>query len=540
MKLGMFVPALVLSAAACSAASTDGSAAGEGALASGGVCATLDYAHTMTAAQYYRQFATDAEAGDYLKKLIATGRLAPNSGPAATFQEITQDLRLVGLVASVFEGFKKAFPKETEGMTAPPRVALIKSDIVNAFALGPGMNEDDAHPSFQSPWLFLVHTALLERGGSDNAIRGVFAHEIGHLILRTFVPEVRQHVRTQYAVTTSEDGIIGETQHDDPKIAAHIEEIRKRRSRVGPLAELGLPAFDSSIPKLGTKLGASYANLLKVLIAQAAQGASAPDEVCKVANEKTKDLQAAQRALLNHFDLGDFVPRTPTAAEKAHLDELSGGIESELRTCLAPLADNPIGKASLMEATAFLNGIPEEALDPNHPDHKKLLDLLLDVEQRIDAEDPKATLVDRLLRAQKAVREELAALEKEPAFPIDQLRVYDFEDDADDAAVRVLSAIGDDPIGMGKFVLSVLPPDAQEACKRDVDARRPVPYGRFIDVHPPICWRYYHAKQFAAAISSCQPSASAAKMPAKGSGAASVIDKPPAAMIEQGYGRNGP
>jgi predicted Zn-dependent protease len=64
-----------------------------------------------------------------------------------------------------------------------------------------------------------VNTGLLNQNRPDTELRGVFAHELGHLILRTFLSEVQRQVRGIYRIGESEDGIIGEVQDDDPALA---------------------------------------------------------------------------------------------------------------------------------------------------------------------------------------------------------------------------------------------------------------------------------------------------------------------------------
>jgi hypothetical protein len=175
-------------------------------------------------------------------------------------------------------------------------------------------------------------------------------------------------------------------------------------------------------------------------------------------------------------------------------------------------------------------------VNPDDPDHGKLVGLMLDVETRVDAEMSDAPLIDRILAAQGDIRAELAKLQDDPAYPIDQIRIFDYEEDADDASVRVLTALGKNPIGVGQFFLDFMPADARAACLADVAAHRPIPYGRFIDTHPSSCWRYYHVNQFSSALSQCSAPATGVRT-AKGSGRASVIDKAPREMVETGYGR---
>jgi hypothetical protein len=530
MKTVLVAPiAAAILVAACSAQTPDDASSAASEIHGGSVCAPLDYPHVLSNADFFRQFESDAAAGEYLTKIIAQGQLAPISGPDARFREITQDARLLRLVGEVYEGFKRVFPSDVAGLPTPPRVAIVESDIKNAFALGPGYVEDAQHRHDQSPWLFIVHTALINEGGTDTELRGLFAHELGHLILRNALPEVRQAIRSIYLIAGSEDGIIGEAQTDEGPLAAHVEEMLKRQQRVGGVPELGLPVFAA--------LGATYPKITDMLLGLATPDTGASSAACADAKTKEAALQNAQKALIPGITAGNLVPRAPTAEESAHLEELSQATASALRTCLEPMTAGP-SRASLMQLTAAMNELPEGAADPSHPDHAKLLGLMLDDEKAVDADLVTAPLIDRMLKAQAPIRSEFIALRASPTYPIDEVRVYDFEEDADDAAVRVLHAIGDDPLGIGKFLLDALMTPAEKAsCLADVAAHRAVPYGRFIDTHPATCWRYYHAKQFAEALGTCSSVATTARSAPKGSGRPSVTFLPPRELTEKGYGR---
>ena len=446
--------AVVLLVAACASRADDASSSAS-AIHGGTVCDPLDYPHVMSNAEYYRQFATDADAADYLTKLLAQGQLAGNSGPDATLKEITQDARLVRLVGEVYEGFRKVFPDFVVGLPTPPRVAIVNSSIKNAFALGPGFREDASHRADQSPWLFIVHTALMNTGASDTELRGLFAHEIGHLILRSYLPEVRQAIRTTYLVGQTEDGLIGETQTDEGPLADHVEEMLKRQARVGGVPELGLP--------VAAGLGAIYPKITDSMLARASAGEAAGAAPCAAAKAKETELLNAQAAMLPDQAGGNFVPRTPTAEESAHLDQLSAALTAALKTCLDPVTTGA-NSLSLMALTASTNQLSEESLQTSSPDHAKLRGLMLDAEKLADSELPNAPLIDRMLQAQAPIRSELIALRNVTQYPIDQIRVYDFEEDADDASVRILRAIGDDPTGLAKFLTgSRMSPDPAAA-----------------------------------------------------------------------------
>ena len=366
----------------------------------------------------------------------------------------------------------------------------------------------------------------MNQGGTDSELRGLFAHELAHLILRNADPVVRSAIRAVYRVPASENGILGESQSDDPVISGHVEEIRKRQDRVGGVPKLGLPVLE----ELGT-----YAKMFALLGNLAAQSTPEPSEACVEAAKTKQALASAQAALLPGQDDGDFTPLTPSPTQARDLDALSTTLAMALIACSAPLTAPP-ATSSIADAIADLNHLAATAVDPASPDHPKLVSLMLDAERAADAKEiAPSSLMARLLDAQATIRSELEGLEEDPRFPIDDLRVYDSEEDADDAAVRILSAIGDDPRGIAEFLArALMTPSAKTTCIDAIASGKKIAYGSFIDPHPTLCWRYYHADQLAKALGSCAPSAST-RLP-QGSNVPSAADHPMKDLVEKGYG----
>ena len=518
---------VALGLAACTS-SSDTPQNDESDLTNASVCATLDYGHTVSNAEYYRQFASDEATADYVRKILARGALAAHSGPDASLKEISRDARLVRLVDEVYGAYRKVYPSETEGLVHAPRIAVVESKISNAFALGPGFADDDQARTDQSPWLFIVHTALLDANLDDNQLRALFAHELGHLILRTLLPEIQAKLRASYRVRGREDGIFGASAEDDPTVAAHVEAILAIQKRVGGLPELGL-----AVAQAGGASG-DYAKIYPLLVK--AMPAEKRPPACMGYATKASALQDLQGSLLPGQPMGLLIPATPTQEQQSELDRLSREIAADLRECLKDLPVPDGG--TLFDLTAELNEIPVEAArNPSSPEHAQVLAKMLDEEKAADAADPKAPLIDRILRAEVALRARELELRNDPRLPIDELRTFDYEEDADDASVRILASLGDDPTGIGRMLLASAPAELADACKKQVDGGGAVRYGRFIDPHPATCWRYYHAKELSKALAKCPKTTRAPlKVQPKGTGLPSVMTKTPRFVIERGYG----
>ena len=506
--------AVSLLAAACGA---DDAVEPQAIPAAPAVCATLDYDHKTPAADFYQQFASDDEAGAYAEDLIRSGVLAASTGANAKFKEISHDPRITGMVDSLLQGFQRVFPKELAGITTPPRVVVVESAVLNAYALGPRPGGSALVQAGKAPWLFVVHTALLNHDVPDVQLKAVLAHELGHLFLRTFLPEIQQRVRTYYALAGSEDGVIGSVQESDPPVRGHVDAMLDIQQRVGGLPRLGFPVLQGQ-----------YVRLFQLFMGSAPKPVP---QACTTASAQIAQQRSAVLKVLPQADQGNLVPRALTADEQQGFDAQSLAIAASLRACL------PSPVAPLAYVVALLNSLPPEAADPSHPRYPEVLALMLDAERQVDAASGAgAALADRILRAQDLLLPRLAALQEDAAFPLPQLRVFDYEEDADDASVRVLRALGDDPLALGGFFLSILTPAARAACLDDLAAGRTIAYGNLIDIHPATCWRYYHSQQLNRALDQCPAAAMGAQRAMQGRLQTAAYEVRARAVEPRGYG----
>lgn len=496
MRRFLLIAPLVAMVAACSTTTEEAPASSDDALVSGGICSTLDYGPRESVDDTYRFYANDQEVSNAINSMLQSGVLAGAVGPQATLRGVNADERAVRLVKEVFEGFKKAFPMETAGLDKAPPVAVIQSNAINAFAMAATYENGAAIP--KSPWFFVVLSGLLDHGNTDDELRAVFAHEIGHLVLQTFQADVQARVRHAYTLgNASEDGIIGEAQADDPTIAPQVGRLLGGQSRVGGVVQLGMNILAPGV----------YLRILGSMMQNT--------PACQAFQAKAQALAFKQYSFLPGVSEGDLTPRIPNATEQADLNRASDAAVAALRTCLAPTAT----PAPLSVVSALLQGLqPTAALDPSDPSFAQVQAGMLPIERQIDEEMPTASFADRLIEADARVRADLTALRADPSFNISRVRVYDFEEDADDASMRVLHAIGVNPEAMGSFALSILKPATKATCVADVAAHKPISFGDLYDVHPASCWRYYHAQQFSKALGTCGgPTPASKRAPVKSS-----------------------
>ena len=443
------------------------------------ICTPLDYGHTQSAEDFYRRFASDEEAATFIQKQLDSPALDNIAGRDATLIEITHDERIIRLLTEIVAGFSAVFPEAMNGISDIPRVALLHSDKPNAYAIMQVAETGPMGSVVVNPWLFVVHDALLAGNPSDTELRGVFGHELGHLILRNAYPPVRANILRSYQLKGSEDGVFGALQDNDAEVARHTELILRMQERVGGVPELGYPAV----------YGASYASVLLSLT----QGAPA----CADLLAKVETLGQAQKKFLTKADAGDLTPSSRSDDEQADLYAQTAAIFETARSC-----DN--GQALPLAALiATLKGLPTEAVDPAHPQHEQLEALLLEEEREIDEKSPQASLIERLILASESVRKRLLEERADPELEIGKLRVYDVEEDADDASVRVLRAIGDDPTGVAQFLAKLIPEQIARDCVADIEAGEPISFGDLRDQHPGVCWRLYNVERFSRALEGC-------------------------------------
>jgi len=433
------------------------------------LCSTLDYGHEQSAAEHYLFFDDDQQAAEFIRA----------RRPA--FSEISSDPRLARLMTEIHAGFVLAFPKEMQGLDVPPPIAIVDDPAPNAYALAGVAGGADGTERI-NPWVFVVNRPLLDLGATDTELRGLFAHELAHLVLRNGDTAVRARLAQRaYLVDGSEDWVFGAVQPGDPELQAHIAEILAYQGRVGSLPELALNAVVG---------GPKYTDLIRTTL----EG----NPECAETAAQLQELNTLQRELLPDASIGLVEPAPATETQRAELDRLTQSILDGLVSCGGE------DTLSLAFLQALLAGLPPDAVAEDHSRHAELVDLMLDTELAIDAEFPEATLMARIAQVVPRLSVVLLALRADPNFPIDAIRVYDLEEDADDASARVLRAIGDDPRGVALFLLNrLMTAEQKQECEDAIAAGEGVDYGRLRDQHLPYCWRFQHLSQLAESLEQC-------------------------------------
>lgn len=472
------------------------------------ICVTLDYGHDRTNADYYLQFADDAAASDYSKGFLAANDVTDTAAP-------THDARTLRLVGRVYDGFRKVFPRETEGMNTPPRIFAVQNDTINAFA-----GYDERQQYQKAPWIFWVHQGTIDSNKPDGQLEALFAHELGHLITRNMLPQTRAKIRTHYRVPGGhEQGVIGEIADDDPAVRSRTEELRAIGGLVGREPVFGVipvSAYEDS----------DYQSLLKTLAKHRSNAGNA--QACQAADAGVQQARDIYKQNVSTDDLTLVL----TPAQVDQLTKLSDATRDALRQCYPDVKLSLLQlKIEDLDVQVLVDGKAaplDRLLDPSTPEHKVVYDALMknQTEKDVDAKSDLSS-AERIIQVVDTLHARAAQLVADSAAPIDELRVYDLEEDADDAAVRVLRAIGDDPHGATDLFTSQL--DDPSSCTRELANGQVPRYGRFVDPHNATCWRAFHSIDLASALQRCPttpPAVASAASPAQARAAMQIVQRP--------------
>lgn len=475
------------------------------------VCATLDYGHDRPNDDYFMTFTDDRAALSY-----AGDFLSANGLPGAS--EISKDAKAVGMVSRIYSALRDLYPRETAGLEEPPRLVVVGGRGVNAFT-----GFDERPEVDQAPWLVFAHREALAHP-VEAEITGMLAHELGHLVTRNLLPDTRAKIRTYYRVPGGrEDGILGAAATDDPIVRERAGMIREIGQKVGRHVATG------PIP-MSPYLVTDYEDLLDALKAE--RGGSPDSGACSTADDGiTQMADIARRGASIH----EFSALRLTAEETRSLAALGESTAAALKRCYAHVDRSLFelkvrAKAAKGEGTDAESAI-RKALDPSTPEHKAARAELMEVERKADT-GPDRPTIDRVLGVVEELHQLLDEYEADEALPIDELRVFDMEEDSDDTAVRVLMALGEDPLANARMWIKLMP--EPRACTRAVERGEVPPYGRFVDPHNDTCWRYYHTTQFADALAQC-PGAKAAgeQSAAKAPAPLSPADPSPMLLVQR-------
>jgi hypothetical protein len=100
---------------------------------------------------------------------------------------------------------------------------------------------------------------------------------------------------------------------------------------------------------------------------------------------------------------------------------------------------------------------------------------------------------------------QLAALESKTDLPLESLRIYGSEEDADNVSARVLRKLGREPRSVALFLMHAAGTEYTSGCMSKTNAGAIPFYGALRGEHPATCWRYWNVDRFTRVLDASCP-----------------------------------
>lgn len=356
-----------------------------------------------------------------------------------------------------------------------PELVVIDDDSINAFVYGDGMKVGFA---------VMVQTGIIE-AASDEQLIAVVMHELTHAVRLHVIAAVRDRIRQHY-LAPGDSEPFGYEQPDDPVVRAHITDWRNLAADVGSL---------DAAPLVGFPMPAGNGTLYRIFNLVTRLWADAHPDVCAGPMADVAELTAD---IMSYYSTIDQTLHL-AGVEQSLIDAQNAVLVALRDQCMSGLTD---GYVAIL---AELNGKTEEQMRAELPDEDEAL---VDGRHFIEA---MAFLASDRRSKMRAVEEAFAS---ETGEPWSRARQYTTEEEADDATIPVLAAMGRDPGGVGPG-LQLLDDEATRAECNGLLAQGAPPYGADLhDEHHANCWRVFHVRELAQSGRLTDGAASALRRPA--------------------------
>ena len=340
-----------------------------------------------------------------------------------------------------------------------PELVIIDDPSINAFVYGDGQ---------KVAFAVIVQTGIIEVA-SDEELIAVVMHELTHAIRLHVIPEVRERIRLHY-LAPGDSEPFGYEQPDDATVRGHIGDWRALAADVGsldaaPLVGFPMPVGNGSLYRtfqLVTKVwGDSHADIcagpiqaVSQLTADIMSYHSPIDQTLHLNGMEDELASAQSMALIN---LRDQCMSGLTDSYITILADINSKTEEEIRAILSDEDEALVEGRHFIEAIAFL------------------------------ANDRRTKM--------RAVADAFAS---DTGEAWSRARPYTTEEEADDATIPVLAAMGRNPGGIGPGLLLLDDETTRSECNQLLADGAPPPYGAdLLDEHHANCWRVYHVRELA-------------------------------------------
>jgi len=354
----------------------------------------------------------------------------------------------------IWEAFRASRPVASLA-DARPALVLLEFSSPNAFVV-PDL--DLQHAAFA----VMLHTGFLTTAHSEEALSGVLAHELQHVVGLHVLPGTNERVQTFY-VAHEDSEPIGRLQEDDadvraagaPWIAAAAEVGRSSSSTFG-----GMPLSGA---------------LFNILVRAIDYGLRTNPSAC----ERSSDF-------FNSFESGVKFATDPLSGEiwpAPYFSDDVANLYTSLRDeCLAGVT------TGFVEFVAELTGFTVEDVHAWLTDEDRALVSNVHV-------------IDAIVRLGEDRRAKMRAIEAAFAHDVGRpwtaLRYFSTEEDADDVSVSVMRTAGLDPTGLVSALEGSFDGHLG-ACRKIIDEGGVPAYGAdLVDAHHAPCFRIYHTEAYA-------------------------------------------
>lgn len=340
-----------------------------------------------------------------------------------------------------------------------PELVVIEDPTVNAFVQGDGD---------KAAFAVMVQTGLMD-AASDEQLVAIVMHELTHAIRLHVIPERKESVRIHYLAAQDSEPF-GFQQTDDAAVRAAIGDWRALAMDAGSL---------DSAPLVGFPMALGQGTLYRTFLA-----------VAKLWGQAHPDICAAPLAELDQLT-ANIMTYYSTVDQTLHLDGVEESLATAQNDALVAVRDQcmPALTDSYVEILADINGKTIDEMRQILPDEDEAL---VEGKHFIGAI---ATLLDDRRAKMRALE---AAFASDTGQPWTRARQYTSEEEADDATIPVLAAMGRAPDGIGPGLALLDDETARSACTELLSSGIP-PYGAdMIDDHHANCFRIFHVRELAA------------------------------------------
>lgn len=373
----------------------------------------------------------------------------------------TSDAHYVRMRALLDEGWAAYREVKAVGELGalPPQLVVIEDPSVNAFVQGDGQ---------KAAWSVMVYTGLMDVA-SDEQLVAIVMHELTHAVRLHVIPERKEAVRIHYLAPEGSEPF-GFQQTDDAQVHSALGDWRALAKDVGPL---------DAAPLVGFPLASGNGTLYRTFVTAAKLWGQAHADICAGPLGQVDQLSA------------DIMTYYSSIDQTLHIDGLEENLMNAQNNALVAVRDQCMAGLtdSYITILADLNGKTEEEMRAMLPDEDEAL-----VEGKHFVAAIATLINDRRIKM-RAIEADFATATGQPW---SRVRHYTSEEEADDATLPILQAMGRAPDGIAPGLALLEPEAARSECDDILGSGTP-PYGADLyDDHHANCFRMFHVRDLAA------------------------------------------